>query len=483
MFFFDGSLSPGRLALLIGALGLALAFECVNGFHDTANAVATVIYTKSLTPRRAVAWSGVCNFAGVHLGGTAVAFSIVHLLPVELLVRIGSASGMAMILAILVSAILWNLGTWSLGLPASSSHTLIGAILGVGLANSWAAGSKFGAGVNWSKVAEVGLSLLISPLVGFCGAAVLLVVLLRVFKGQGLDRAPQGEEPPPPWVRATLIATCTGVSVAHGSNDGQKGVGLIMLILIGLLPARYALDPAAGPRKVEAAIRAAGEVGAILEAHPPPAGGEVTADDARIKLVRELADLRATLAEARRPRELSQGDRWRVRADILRVEGTLARLEDGVKLGAGRGVPMGLSDAETARVKACRGHLRGLIDYAPTWVTVAVALALGAGTMVGWKRVVVTVGEKIGKAHMTYAGGAAAEIVAMATIGLADLGGMPVSTTHVVASGVAGTMAASGSGVQLKTVRNIALAWLLTLPVAMALAGGLFLLFGRLIGR
>ena len=481
MLLLDGSLSPGRLALLIGALGIALAFECVNGFHDTANAVATVIYTKSLTPRRAVAWSGICNFAGVHLGGTAVAFSIVHLLPVDLLVRIGSNAGMAMILAILASAILWNLGTWSLGLPASSSHTLIGAILGVGLAHSWAEGSGLGAGINWSKAAEVGLSLLISPLVGFCGAAALLFVLLRVFKGHGLDRAPRGEEPPPPWVRATLIATCTGVSVAHGSNDGQKGVGLIMLILIGVLPARYALDPAAGARKAEAAIRAASEVETILEAHAPGRGG--SADDARIKLIRELADLRATLAEVRRPRELSRGDRWRVRAEILRVEGTLARLEDGVRPGAGRAAPLGLSEAEQARVKACRGHLRALTDYAPTWVTVAVALALGAGTMVGWKRVVVTVGEKIGKAHMTYAGGAAAEIVAMATIGLADLGGLPVSTTHVVASGVAGTMAASGAGVQMRTVRNIALAWLLTLPVAMTLAGGLFLLLVWLIGR
>ena len=481
MHLFDGSLSPTQAALLIGALGIALGFEFVNGFHDTANAVATVIYTKSLTPRVAVAWSGICNFVGVHLGGTAVAFSIVHLLPVELLVRIGSGAGMAMMMAVLVSAILWNLGTWWLGLPASSSHTLIGAILGVGLANSTLTGAGFGSGVNWSKAAEVGLSLLVSPLVGFCGAALLMIVLLRCFKGSGLDRAPEGEEPPPPWVRATLVATCTGVSVAHGSNDGQKGIGLIMLILIGFLPGRYALDPAAGPGQAEAAIRAAGEVESILAEHARSA--TLSADDPRARLTRELADLRATLAEARRPRELAPGDRWRVRTEILRVEGTLARLEDRLAVKEGGPPSLGLSEEEEGQLKASRRHLRDLTDYAPTWVTVAVALALGAGTMVGWKRVVVTVGEKIGKSHMTYAGGASAELVAMATIGLADVAGLPVSTTHVVSSGVAGSMVAGGAGLQLGTVRNIALAWLLTLPVTMALSGGLFLMLLRLIGR
>jgi len=459
--FLDGSLGPGRLALLFIALAIALGFEFVNGFHDTANAVATVIYTKALRPRQAVVWSGLCNFVGVHLGGTAVAFSVVHLLPVELLVDVGSGSGMAMILALLIAAILWNLGTWSLGLPASSSHTLIGAILGVGLANSALPGHTFGGGINWGKAGEVGLSLLISPIVGFVLAGLLLLTLKKIFRGQDIDKPPDGDRPPPWWIRAVLITTCTGVSVAHGSNDGQKGIGLIMLILIGLLPAQYALDPNLDARRTDRAIEAAGTLEAVLERH-------TSEDDHSIRLLRELADLRVTLEEVARPRDLPKADRWRVRSDILRVDGALAGL-------LGRGSSIRLSDAERTLVQGCRKSLNGVTDYAPGWVTVAVALALGMGTMVGWKRIVVTVGEKIGKTHMTYAQGASAEVVAMLTIGLADLGGMPVSTTHVVSSGVAGAMAANGSGLQGKTIRNIALAWVLTLPVAMLLAGGLFL--------
>jgi PiT family inorganic phosphate transporter len=458
---FDGSLGTGPLALLLAALGIALGFEFVNGFHDTANAVATVIYTKSLTPRKAVVWSGLCNFVGVHLGGTAVAFSIVHLLPVEMLVSVGSGEGMAMVLALLIAAILWNLGTWSLGLPASSSHTLIGAILGVGLANSTLPGHTFGRGINWAKAGEVGLSLLISPVVGFCLAALLLVLLKKIVRSPDFDRPPVGDAPPPFWIRAALVTTSTGVSLAHGSNDGQKGVGLIMLILIGMLPARYALNPAQDLGEV---AEAAGQLEGLLRRHAREEGPAKPAS----ALAGQLADLRTTLEEIRGSKTLSQSERWRVRADILRADAALAKWASRPD--------SGLSDSEKGLVKAYRARLRQATDYAPTWVIVAVALALGTGTMVGWKRIVVTVGEKIGAAHLTYAQGLSAEVVAMGTIALADIGGLPVSTTHVLSSGIAGTMVVNKSGLQLKTVRNIALAWLLTLPVAMALAGGLFLL-------
>ena len=466
--FFDPSLTTAALVLLAVSLTIALGFEFVNGFHDTANAVATVIYTKSLTPRRAVAWSGLCNFLGVHIGGTAVAFSIVHLLPVELLVGVGTGTGMAMIFALLISAILWNLGTWWLGLPASSSHTLIGAILGVGLANSAlpGAGHSFGSGVNWAKAGEVGLSLLLSPLIGFGLAGLLLLALKHLVKSRDLDRPPEGDEPPPFWVRMTLIGTCTGVSVAHGSNDGQKGIGLIMLILIGILPARYALDPKFDARRAEAAVETCRRLETMLRRHESSTG----------TLGAELADLRATLAGTDGTRDLGKQDRWRIRADILRADAALAKWDDH------RSHP-GLSSAERAQVRAGRAQLREATDYAPTWVTIAVAGALGLGTMVGWKRIVVTIGEKIGKAPLTYAQGAAAEVVAMGTIALADFGGLPVSTTHVLASGVAGTMAANGSGIQAATVRNIALAWLLTLPVAMALSACLFLAFRFVFAR
>ena len=458
-----GSVSSEPWLLLGLFLALALGFEFVNGFHDTANAVATVIYTKALPARVAVIWSAICNFAGVHLGGTAVAFSIIHLLPVDLLVSVGSGSGMAMVASLLMAAILWNLGTWYLGLPASSSHTLIGAILGIGLANSALQGRPLGSGVNWDKALEVGASLLISPVIGFVSAALLLLTLKKVVKDPRINRSASGDEPPPAWIRAVLIGTSTGVSVAHGSNDGQKGVGLIMLILIGILPARYALDPNYGPRQVERAVVATEQVEQFVTRR-------VSDDDEmRDRIAPLLVDARTTLDVVSRMSELSTSDRWRVRADLLRIDRELRGLED-------RSEELGLDRTDRGRIATLRAEIRKPIDYAPTWVTVAVASALGCGTMIGWQRIVVTVGEKIGKSHLTYAQGVSAEVVAMLTIGMADLGGLPVSTTHVLSSGVAGTMAANRSGVQFETLRRIATAWVLTLPAAMFLSGGLFVL-------
>ncbi len=462
---FDGSLGAGHLGLLVAFLAIALGFEFVNGFHDTANAVATVIYTRSLSPRKAVIWSGICNFVGVHLGGTAVAFSIVHLLPVDLLVSVGSGPGMAMVLAILVAAVIWNLGTWYLGLPASSSHTLVGAVLGVGLAHSALQGRSLASGLNWSKVLEVFASLLISPIIGFCGAAVLLILLRRVARNPELYRPPQDDEAPPGWIRAILLGTCTGVSVAHGSNDGQKGIGLIMLILIGLMPARYAFDPSYGAPQAERAIQAAGQLEVLLRKQT------ILDGDLGTRLPALLEDLRATLSHVSPSRVLDRQDRWQVRSDILRIERELGQIA----------AHLDRSDPARRPIDEFRTGLRKATDYAPTWVTVAVACALGTGTMVGWKRIVVTVGEKIGKAHLSYGQGAAAEVVAMGTIGLADFFGMPVSTTHVLASGIAGTMTAERLGLQYRTVGAIGLAWVLTLPVSMALSGGLFLTFRNLI--
>jgi PiT family inorganic phosphate transporter len=455
---FDGPLDAGRLVLLVASLAIALGFEFVNGFHDTANAVATVIYTRSLAPRKAVVWSGICNFIGVHLGGTAVAFSIVHLLPVDLLVSIGSGPGMAMVLALLIAATSWNLGTWYLGLPASSSHTLIGAVLGVGLANSALQGRGLGAGVNWGKALEVGAALLISPAIGFCAAALLMKLLRRTVEDPALFEPPAEGATPPRWIRAVLLGTCTGVSLAHGSNDGQKGVGLIMLILIGLLPARYALNPDYDARETDRVIRQAGRLEELLRRRAP---ADVPLD-ARISTT--LEDLRRTLSRVARPSELGRDERWRVRSEILRIDGELGRVASRLDR----------SDPARRTIEGCRAGLRRATDFAPTWVTVAVACALGMGTMVGWKRIVVTVGERIGKAHLTYAQGASAEVVAMTTIGLADFGGLPVSTTHVLSSAVAGTMVAERHGLQYRTVWAIALAWVLTLPSSMALSGTLF---------
>ena len=463
MSLLDGSIGVSTLALLFVCLAIALGFEFVNGFHDTANAVATVIYTRSLKPWKAVLWSGFMNFLGVLFGGAAVAFSIVHLLPVDLLINIGETAGLLMVLSLLLSAIIWNFGTWYFGLPSSSSHALIGSILGVGLASSLFSGQGFGTGVNWMKAREVGLSLLISPLVGFCLAGGLLLLSKAFIRDHRLYDEPKGDNPPPLWIRAILLLTCTGVSFAHGSNDGQKGVGLIMLILIGILPAHYAVNGNLNPAQIHGTVDQVQQMDKLV--------GRFGMNEAAASLQQELRQISATLSNKRRLTDLSAQERSTLRSSILGVEEKLAEFE------VTQGPALSLQDR--AILKTGRQQLRKVIDFVVTWVVVAVALALGIGTTVGWKRIVVTVGEKIGRTHLTYAQGASAELVAMSTIAGADLLGLPVSTTHVLSSGVAGTMAANHSGLQLKTIRAIVMAWLLTVPVTMVLSGTLFSITAR----
>lgn len=454
---FDGSLGGGTLVLLILSLLIAFGFEFVNGFHDTANAVATVIYTKSLRPWTAVILSGICNFLGVFIGGIAVAMAIINLLPVELLLSGGSGEGLAMLLALLLAAILWNLGTWYFGLPASSSHTLIGAIVGVGLANSMLPGHAFGSGVNWGKAMDVGLALLVSPLVGFALAAGLLLISKKLISDQRLYRPPVGTQPPPLWIRSVLIGGCTGVSFAHGSNDGQKGVGLVMLILMGFAPAAFALNLQVAAPAIEQANRALATAEQSLDA--------ISDKQAVRELRSEVGELAAMLHGKQDLRDIAAEQRWQVRRDVLLIDSALKKLEKTAEPAAAK------------QLKQAREDLRGLTDYAPSWVLFCVALSLGIGTMVGWKRIVVTVGEKIGKEGLTYAQGASAQLVAMSTIGLSAGLGLPVSTTHVLSSGIAGTMVAQRAGLQMSTISKILSAWVLTLPASMVLAGVLFLVF------
>jgi phosphate/sulfate permease len=448
-------------ALLFACVFVALAFEFVNGFHDTANAVATVIYTNSLPPRVAVALSGFLNFCGVWMGGIAVAMGIVKLLPVELLVASGQNAGLAMVLSLLLAAITWNFGTWYLGLPASSSHTLIGSILGVGIANSWLIG-QFGKGVNWHKAQEIGLALLLSPLFGFLAAGALLVLLRRVASDPRLYSTHVAGTPPPWFVRATLVFTCSGVSLAHGSNDGQKGVGILMLVLIGIVPTGYALDLDAPASRIGDTLAAVEIVDRTLADHTDAAGAEEAATTRA-----ELARLTEILQGRTSMKDIPSENRFEARQQILLADKHIEGL-----LSEGH---LGLDEQEAATLAKNRKKMRQLTEYAPTWVLFAIALALGVGTTVGWQRIVVTVGEKIGKTHLSYAQGACAELVAMSTIGLAGGLGWPVSTTHVLSSGIAGTMVAQRSGLQPATVRNIALAWVLTLPVSMALSAVIYL--------
>jgi len=472
--------------LLLGvALLIALGFEFVNGFHDTANAVATVIYTHSLPPHFAVVWSGCFNFLGVLLSSGAVAFGIITLLPVELILQVGSSAGFAMVFALLIAAILWNLGTWWLGLPASSSHTLIGSIIGVGIANALMNGRDGTSGVEWAQVVKVGYSLLLSPMIGFACAALLLLALRLLVKNRALYKAPEGKTPPPWWIRGLLVLTCTGVSFAHGSNDGQKGMGLIMLILVGTLPMAYALNRAL-PVDQTTQFVAVAEVTqqALLKSVAQPApiddprqvlSGYLRSKEATPELVPALATLTGIIgSEVRDYGALSKvpaGATANVRNDMYLTSETI-RLMDKNKVGN--------FDADTqSKLQAFKKQIDGATRFIPLWVKVAVAIALGLGTMVGWRRIVVTVGEKIGKSHLSYGQGASAETVAMLTIGAADMYGLPVSTTHVLSSGIAGTMAANSSGLQMGTVRNLLMAWVLTLPAAILLSGSLYWLFTR----
>jgi PiT family inorganic phosphate transporter len=474
--------------ILLGlALFIALGFEFVNGFHDTANAVATCIYTHSLEPHVAVVYSGIMNFMGVLMSSGAVAYAVITLLPVELILKVSKGSGFAMVFALLIAAILWNLATWWRGLPASSSHTMIGSIIGVGIANQLMQGNPGTAGVEWPQVTKVFTTLALSPVIGFVGAALLFFLFKLLARDPRLYKAPEGPEPPPFYIRLLLIGTCGGVSYFHGSNDGQKGMGLIMLILVGTVPTAYALNHTVSAKDVQTFAAVSTQVAGALQNYIDPAAvvaqpegelekfvstkkyepGVMLALQSEINEIRNEATSYGSLASVPAEMQSNVRNQMYLTSESFRILSKTA------------GAPK-FSDADTKAVANYKKFLDNSTRFIPTWVKVAVALALGLGTMIGWKRIVVTVGEKIGKTHLTYAQGAAAEIMAMCTIGLADGLGLPVSTTHVLSSGVAGTMMANKSGLQFSTIRDIALAWVFTLPAAAILSGLLFWIFNSI---
>lgn len=479
-------LSLYSVILLSTALLIALGFEFVNGFHDTANAVATVIYTNALPAPVAVMWAGFCNFLGVMVASGAVAYGIIALLPVELIMNMGSGAGFAMVFALLIAAILWNLGTWFLGIPASSSHTLIGSILGVGIMNHLLSASTgvTTSGVDMDQVIKVGKALLFSPLIGFAFAAIVFLLVKTIFKRQlELFQPPEGNKPPPAIIRAILIFTCTGVSFAHGSNDGQKGMGLIMLILVGLVPLAYSLNKSLDTQQVQSFHQLSSQTAVLLNQNQP----ELTDEKARAVLTKyiqtkqqtpevvpALASMTDHLGERvssySNLKDIPEAAISEIRNDMYLSTTTFKRLDKAEALPK-------MDDSQKKLVKDYRSSLDSFLQYIPNWVKVAVALALGLGTMVGWKRIVVTVGERIGKHHMTYGQGMSAELVAMSTIAAADGLGMPVSTTHVLNSAVAGTMVANKSGLNFNTVKTILSAWVFTLPATICLSGGLYWLF------
>jgi len=455
MLGFIADLSTNSSILFIVCLLAVCVFEAINGFHDTANAVATVIYTKTLPPVFAVIWSGMWNFLGAMLGGIAVAMGMMKLMPLNDMMTIPLNENIAMVLAILVTAIIWNLGTWYFGIPCSSSHTMIGALLGGGFAFFSVHG---GAGPNWDKAKDVGMSLLVSPLFGFA-LAILLMYLLRVLvKKNTIFKSPEEtKKAPPMWIRAMLVATCTLVSYFHGNNDGQKGVGLLMVVLIAFMPMQFALAPSFNTADAKARVQKI--EASILQALPS-----------------DSLHLEPLAVACRKMNAQFDTFNTKDKAEVLALRTALQGFNKKMETAAKDNVlPKDAAKVASAEIKG----LKSAYEYKVTWAVLLISICLGFGTMVGWKRIVVTIGEKIGKSHLTYAQGASAELCAAATIGVSSYYGLPVSTTHVLSSGVAGTMVAEGGVTNLrrKTITNIAIAWLLTLPVTFVMAALMFFLF------
>jgi PiT family inorganic phosphate transporter len=455
------------LVILILCILAACAFEFINGFHDTANAVATVIYTHSLKPTQAVVLSGVLNFLGVFFGGIGVAVSIINLLPVKVMLNQDSYQSVAMIMSLILTAIVWNLGTWYYGIPCSSSHTLVGSILGVGITYGFISGDF--TSVNWSKASEIGLSLLFSPLFGFLMTLLMMFLLRRFFlkKNKKLFEEPHAKTPPPWWIRMILILTCSGVSFAHGSNDGQKGVGLVMLILIAIIPTYFALRDFKNPIKIQRELQnISGVVNTLQKEQMKDETAVKSIEKAKVKITEVAKILNVSFAKSEVPKD----KRFELRKHILSVDKALKPYIESNKIE--------LTKQERRNLKTYLQRLRDNVDYAPFPVLLMISLSLGLGTMIGWKRIVVTIGEKIGKNHLTYAQGASAELITASTIILSTNYSLPVSTTHILSSGVAGSMAAQGgiANLQGKTLTNIALAWILTLPVCIVMSGGLYAL-------
>ncbi|HEJ9487607.1 inorganic phosphate transporter [Proteus sp. GOKU] len=475
--------------MLVLALLFVLFYEAINGFHDTANAVATVIYTRAMRAQFAVVMAGVFNFLGVLLGGLSVAYAIVHLLPTDLLLNVSSAHGLAMVFSLLLAAIIWNLGTWYFGIPASSSHTLIGAIIGIGLTNAIVTDSSIVDALNIPKMISIFLSLILSPIIGLVIAGAMIFLLRRYWSGTKKRRRihltpaerekQDGKRKPPFWTRTALILSAVGVSFSHGANDGQKGIGLIMLVLIGVAPAGFVVNMSASGYDITKTHDAVVHLQQYYEKHQPalqhaientpvvPAQADASDTDFHCNSARTPVVLNQTeqmLANISSYDELTADQRAQMRRLLMCIADTateVAKLPE--------------TSAQDARfLKTLSRDLLNTVEYAPIWIIIAVALALSIGTMVGWKRVAVTIGEKIGKKGMTYAQGVSAQVTAAVSIGVASYTGMPVSTTQVLSSAVAGTMIVDGGGVQTKTVKNIALAWILTLPVSIGLSGLLY---------
>jgi PiT family inorganic phosphate transporter len=455
------------IAMLVVCFILVLAFEATNGFHDTSNAVATVIYTNALEPIPAVLWSGLLNFIGVMVGGIAVAYALVEILPPDVLTPPDGSPAVPMLVALFASALFWNVLTWAFGIPNSSSHCIIGALIGVAVGDALLKSRGLEQGVDWRQIITVLEALAVSPILGFLGAGGLYAILRMVVRRGHLLEPPKEREAPVWWLRGLLILTCTSVSFSHGTNDGQKSIGLIMLTIIGLMPATFALNPEV-PQQLSQLSQNAATAIPLIQRY----GDDVR--DQALRAATALQNAGPGIGDQAAPPPSDGNNAVAVRATRSQLRGDVYFVLSELKhIGE---VTNASTDDKTVAAKLLK-EMGPPVQYAPIWVRVLSALCLGAGTMVGYKRVVRTLGERLGKQHMTPGQGASAELVGSVLIATAGFTGLPVSTTHIITSGITGTMVTGGQGVQLGMLTRIALAWVFTLPVTMLLAGGLFYLF------
>nr|BET44394.1 MAG: inorganic phosphate transporter PitA [Candidatus Aschnera chinzeii] len=479
LYLFNG-LDLYTTILLILALLFVLLYEAINGFHDTANAVATIIYTKALSTQSAVIMAGIFDFLGVLLGGLSVAYAIVHLLPTDLLLDVGSSHNLIMIFAILMSAIIWNWSTWYYGLPASSSHTLIGAIIGVAITNALINKFSILQALNINKVVDIFLSLILSPAIGFIISGILIFILkkinIRNHKKYHFHQTPleykkkYNKDYPPLGTRISLIISAIGVSFSHGANDGQKGIGLIMLVLISVAPTNFVININANTQDIQRTHNAIENLKYFYKKYESTEN--INFNDVFKKNNNSLychhVNFNNILQKASYIFNtintyviLKPTERIEIRKLLICLSDTANNIANANNL----------DSFDSKSLHKISNDLLNTIEYAPIWIIISVALALSIGTMIGWKRVVITIGEKIGKKNMSYAQGVSAQITAAISIGIASYTGMPVSTTQVLSSAIAGTMIVDGDGVQINTIKNILLAWVLTIPVSISMSG------------
>lgn len=447
--------------ILLVVFALVVFQEAINGFHDVANAIATVIYANALTPTQSVLLAAAFNFLGVMLGGTAVAFGLVYLLPETLVAGIDTRGEAALFFAMIVAAVVWNFGTWWLGIPNSTTHAYIGAILGISMADAFLRGQAMLGHINWLQGEKVLLALMLSPVVGFVLGWILLKLIRFLDKNPAMHQPVQGNQPPRPAIRGVLVAGAAGVSLMHGSNDGQKSIGLMMVVLFGLLPAVYGLDPArlgqADYARLAQRVSDATSVATATQAMPLAQAAQ------------------ATLAALTTSPHLPGGSNdtaVRLRQDLLHLNAALTTAQKNVAWF------QALDADQQKKVREAQAEVRDFVEHVPFWVMLLSAIALGGGTLVGYRKIVVTLGEKMGSARMNPGQGIAAQLSAVVSIGLADAGGLPVSTTHVLSSAVIGSVAASPhQSINHHTLVRIVMTWVTTLPGTLLLSFALGVVF------